>query len=159
MTAQRIRSGSDASGIPVPLSKVLPQRLAESVHQIRFIANRARNTKDLTFPDPAEHPDTLYQLYPDGVEAFGREHAHARQLVRHLVGPVRQGVQVEPAQSSTSLSCRKAEGLPVAVQNGLANQSRPSTSSSPLHRLAPVSYIGAGRTARVSMFRIRPKLL
>ena len=65
MTAQRIRSGSDASGIPVPLSKVLPQRLAESVHQIRFIANRASNTKDLAFADSAEHPDTLYQLYPD----------------------------------------------------------------------------------------------
>ena len=114
MTAQRIRSGSDASGIPVPLSKVLPQRLAKPVHQIRFIADRARNTKDLTFPDPAEHPDTLYQLYPDGIEAFGREHAHARQLMRHLVGPVRQGIQIEPAPILTSLSCRKAEGRPVA---------------------------------------------
>ena len=92
MTAQRIRSGSDASGIPVPLSKVLPQRLAESVHQIRFIANRASNTKDLAFADSAEHPDTLYQLYPDGVEAFGREHAHARQLVRRLMQEAEQAL-------------------------------------------------------------------
>lgn len=159
MTAQRIRSGSDASGIPVPLSKVLPQRLAKPVHQIRFIADRARNTKDLTFPDPAEHPDTLYQLYPDGIEAFGREHAHARQLMRHLVGPVRQSIQIEPAPilhqfelpQGRGASGRRIErlGEPVsAVHIELA---------APQARAGVV--VGAGRTARVSMFRIRPKLL
>lgn len=115
MTAQRIRSGSDASGIPVPLSKVLPQRLAEPAHQIRFIANRARNTKDLTFPDPAEHPDTLYQLYPDGIEAFGANMRMRDSSCAASSGQSDRASRSNRLQSSTSLSCRKAEGSPVAV--------------------------------------------
>ena len=98
MTAQRIRSGSDASGIPVPLSKVLPQRLAEPVHQIRFIADRARNTKDLTFPHIRGASRYALPTVPGwhrGVRALNMR--MRRQLMRHLVGPVRQSIQIEPA--------------------------------------------------------------
>lgn len=111
MTAQRIRSGSDASGIPVPLSKVLPQRLAESAQQIRPVADRIGRAKGLALPDSADRSDALRELVPDGVEAFGREHAHARQLVRRLVGPVRQSVQVEPAPILHQSELPQSRGL------------------------------------------------
>lgn len=83
--------------IPVLPGKILPQRVAESVQQIRPVADRTGRAKGLALPNRANRSDVLRELVPDGVEAFGSEHAHARQFVRHLVGPVRQGIQVEPA--------------------------------------------------------------
>ena len=81
-----INSGTLA--IPVLPGKVLPQRVAESVQQIRPVADRIGRAKGLALPDPANRSDVLRELVPDGVKAFGSEHAHARQLVRRLVGPV-----------------------------------------------------------------------
>ena len=67
--------------------------------------------KGLALPDPAHRSDALDKLVPDGVETFGREHAHARQFVRHLVRPVRQGVQVEPAPVLHKSELPQSRGL------------------------------------------------
>ena len=64
--------------------------------KIRRIVYRSRNTMSLAIPDSANHFDALRELVPDGVETFECEHAHARQFMRRLVRPIRQGVQVEP---------------------------------------------------------------
>lgn len=66
-----------ALAIPVLPGKVLPQRVAESVQQIRPVADRIGRAKGLALPDPANRSDVLRKLVPDGVEAFGSEHAHA----------------------------------------------------------------------------------
>ena len=63
--------------IPVLAGKVLPQRVAKSVQQIRPVADRIGRAKGLALPDPANRSDVLRELVPDGVEAFGSEHAHA----------------------------------------------------------------------------------
>lgn len=66
-----------ALAIPVLPGKVLPQRVAESVQQIRSVADRIGRAKSLALPDPANRSDALDKLVPDGIEAFGSEHAHA----------------------------------------------------------------------------------
>ena len=67
--------------------------------------------KSPVFPDPANHTNALRKLSSDGVETLGREQAHARQFVRRLVGPVRQGVQIEPAPVLHQFELPHSRGL------------------------------------------------
>ena len=101
----------DALATLVLPGEVFLQCFAESVQQIRPVADRTGRAKGPALPDPVNRSDAFRELVPDGVEAFGCEHAHARQFVRRLVGPVRQGVQVEPAPVLHQSELPQSRGL------------------------------------------------
>ena len=53
--------------IPVLPGKILPQRVAESVQQIRPVADLSGRAKGLALPNRANRSDVLRELVRDGV--------------------------------------------------------------------------------------------